>query len=256
MALITTHRALIKPKAVASAAPVFPTLPGLVGRYNAQPGNFTQSLGNITGVTDLSGVGNNLTVNGTVPYNATSAINNHPAFDFGAGSTTGALINSAFSLNGHTGAIPFYIWFVVRPSASIGIFSTLGGYGSTSGNWGAGTVVSAATSNPATTFSFTSATVSGETLGANYRWGTAVNGALGTSDAEGFLNGSNVVTSNFFSESFTTGQTFGFGGGWTSGGWANFWLGPVCEVVVCCGTTFSSTNISQLDTYFTGTYGT
>lgn len=260
MTLLIPRRSLLKRPAIVAASgwSALPTLTNggaYIAYWNFQPGNFTEVSGHITSVTDLTGNGNTLTNNGTVPYNAASAYNSQPAADF-LGSS-GVLYNSNFNLVGVSGAVSLNVMILTRPNASIGIFSVLCGYGGNASTaWATGADIYLAVNNPATTFTYTGVTNSGNTLGANYRMVAAAKGPIDTNDMEGWLNGVNVAANSFYNESYTTGGMFGIGGNWAGStpAWGNNWYGPVVAGLVWSGP-INTTDASNLNTWAVGNAG-
>lgn len=239
-------------------APAFPsTLANLVAWYSSDVG-VTTSSGNVTQVLDQSGNGYTLTNSGTVPFNAASAYNSQPAFDFVA--ANGAVLKTATNAVAFPATGSFSAFMVCRlASASTG-FS--GGIiiGTGSGNdynvignaEVLGRIDSAATIQ--TTDSLTCNITIGVTLDANMRLGMVSTNAINTQQYVNNVGGPtgppfpNITTPN----NIIIGNRY-LGGAISTTG--HCWQGPILEIVVT-GSGLSSTERNSLDSYFTTKWGT
>lgn len=235
----------------------------LVGWYNVLPGNFTQSSGNITQLTDLSGTGNTLTnANGSVPYNANSTYNalHKPCMDFGASSNTGQMQTTSFALTDATQIAIFMVAYV-NVVASFQQFCVIAiNTESNPGGSGDGTVIA-----PDSTANHLGFFVQNIGFQASFTYPQATHLGLvvvTTNTNESFWYGlpsmSNVVNSNFSNMSLNTAATnrFILGGGWSSGAATNAQQVQILECLVYNGKSFSSSDVASVDTYFTAAWDT
>jgi hypothetical protein len=123
----------------------------LKGWYELDNAGVTTSGGNVTGVPDLSGTGNHLVNNGTVPFTATSAYNSKPAANL-AVANGAALKRVGFDWGGDVTDSTFTGWmFVVgRMNNASADYAGLVCYGTTGNDYnGAGNFASSRESNTA-----------------------------------------------------------------------------------------------------------
>jgi hypothetical protein len=238
--------------ALTGVSPSFPSLPGLAGRWNAL--NVTTSSGNVTSATDLSGGGHNLTPSGgNVPLNATG-YNAKPAFDFIAANAACLSAASIAMGNGNTG----YFFFVGQMKTNTANFGGAIAYGVSSGNdfngVGGAVLERNGTSNGldsrANGWAALQPTIS---LATNYRIGVALDGANVTPYINNVAQTTTSVIANF-----VTAGTIVVGGRYSSGAvdpTGAPWEGPITEIVVGSGS-LSTTDLNNLDAYFTAQWGT
>ena len=232
----------------------FPTLPGLAGRWNAL--NVTTSGGNVTSATDLSGNGNNLTNTGNVPL-ASTGYNGHPCFSFLAANTA-ALSASGIPMGTGNAGYFFFVGQMLTGTTSSGGAIVYGASGQTdffgtnsdavfTRNGGANSLDSrGGVTNPG------SLAIS---LATNYRVGVNLN-QIGDGTSSFYLN--NVQSSGpTVVGNWATGGTIVIGARFSSGSvdTSQSWEGPICEIVVG-NAALSSTDINNLDAYFTAQWGT
>lgn len=247
--------------------PTFPTLPGLVGRWNALPANVSVSGGNIVSATDLSGNGNNLTPvsgGGNVPYNATGwfgSLGGKPAFDLKEANGSALNATSVPMGTGNSG----YAFFVGQMLTATRQFAGAITYGVGGNN--------DFSSTPAGGCAFL--TRHSTLIGIQYDGGVynsqsfdtislATNMRLGVNMGEPgglanfYLNAVSQATSGASGGTFLNGGTVMVGGRYLSGApdLSDYrWDGPICEVVIG-NSTLSSTDLTNLDNYFTAQWGT
>lgn len=245
---------ILQHKSAHASSIAFPTLSGLVGRWNAL--NVITSSGNVTSATDLSGNGHDLTNTGTVPLNATG-YNGHPAFDFKAAnqaglSTTGIALTTA-------NASVFVVGQMLTATTSSGGLVTYAD-GNVDDFNAVGSVLLYArnnTANQLSTFaSFVNLGTPSISLATNSRIGIVFDGAHATQ----YINNVAQGTPAAFSTSFTgIAPRFGVGNRIASGIFAgasgSAWEGPVAEIVLT-SSALSGTELNNLDAYFTGQWGT
>jgi hypothetical protein len=238
-----------------TAAAAFPsTLTGLVAWYSSDVG-VTTSSGNVTQVLDQSGNGNHLTPSGgNVPLNATG-YNGHPAFDFKFANNALLKATSIPMGTSSTG----YLFFVGQMLTACGSYGGAVGYavGAQSDYSGANSLIISRNGGANSIIkqggfiAFSSASIS---LATNYRIGVHIDAATRA----------NLLINNVFqSDSGITGNfanagTLVVGGRYVGGAPSptdNPWEGPIVEIVVG-NSALSSTERSDLDTYFTTKWGT
>lgn len=239
----------------ASAAPpvVFPTLPGLVGRWNAL--NVTTSGPNVTSATDLSGNGHNLTPSGgNVPLNATG-YNGHPAFGFLAANAAALVATSVPMGTGNDG----YCFFVGQMLPGTTTFGGAVSYGVGAVNDfnGAGSASFFARNNGGNSLTDVGGVINTNntavSLAANMRVGVNLHGSLDNA-ATVYLNNVSGNTPGVVGNWGTNG-TIVVGGRYLSGvDTTNLWEGPITEIVVG-NATLSSTDLNALDKYLTDQWG-
>ncbi len=242
----------------AAAGATFPTLTNLIGRWNALPANVTQS-GTVTAAVNLANPGtNNLSNNATVPYNATSAYNSKPAFDFAAANSA-CLKTASFPIGTANNVSVFFVGRMTGSTAAYGraMAYGVGAVNDFNGAGSAAFITRDATNNGITTFSNVynqpSPGAFSISLNTNYRIGLVINGG-GSGLVELFRNNSSLGTASV-PLNFSNNGTFIIGNEYNSGvGTASPWDGPICEVVVC-NAALDSTERGNLDTYFTDQWG-
>lgn len=222
-------------------------LPGLIGWYNAQPGNYTANSTTILTVKDLSPANNNLTLSGTaVPYVAASAYNSQPAFGF---NQNGELVNTSFSANIVNSQLN--IMYIGQLSSSAIDFATIGGYYQNTSPGNSNSLYSYFPTGTVLTTQGAAANVSTDT---NFRYVAVANGSQGTNDVETWINGTFINKSNFWNVALVNNQIFVLGANWSGSTYGNQYWGPIVEVIVWQGQS-NSTIISLLDNYAVAKYG-
>ena len=247
--------------AAIASGPAFPLLTNLVARWKADAG-VTTSSGNVTQVLDQSGNGYHLVNNGVVPFNAASAYNGKPAFDFLAAN------NAALKTAPNAVVLPdptsLSVFMVCR--LATGHTSYAGGISIATGSGndfdGAGNATVFAKFGPGNQIQTIAAPAvnmtSNISLDTNMRLGLNSQYASGTGQTTQYIN--NVVGSagtNPYLATLTTPTNIVIGNRWISGavaGSGNVWQGPILEVVVMSAFA-SSTERSDLDTYFLAQWG-
>lgn len=238
----------------APASIAFPTLSGLVGRWNAL--NVITSSGNVTSATDLSGNGHALTNTGTVPLNATG-YNGHPAFGFLAANQAG-LSTTGIALTTATASVFIVCQMLTGTAANGGLASYAdGNVDDWASNGGAAIIVRNNSDNKITTYGFsTQLGLNSISLATNYRLGIIFDGANVTQYINNVAQASPVA----YTRSFTgVAPRFGIGNRIASGIFAgasgSAWEGSVAEIVLT-SSALSGTELNNLDAYFTGQWGT
>lgn len=241
----------------------FPSLSNLVGRYKANDPGVTVVNGVVTSVLDLSGHGNNLIPlgtlpgagNGDVPFNATSAYNGLPAFDF-TEADQGALFTTVpATLPSSTSLSAFFVGRMTTNTDNFGGAVVLGV--GTSADFNDPGNIAALTRNGTTSAAQTfynngAFSISGAISPAtNMRLGVVISGGTATE----YLNGSSIATAGSSTISLTSPNNIIIGGRWVAGGAPGFpsWDGPMLEIVVTSSDITSQ--VGALDTYFTCSYG-
>lgn len=230
------------------------SIPGILGWYEADTG-VTTSSGNVTAVNDLSGNSNNLVNSGTVPFNATSAYNSKPAFDFVAANGA-ALIKSSFPIGTGTDASAF---FIGQMSSSTDNFGGAITYGDGANNDFNGTGGMALLTRTGTTSSFESDRLSNAidtavSTGTNARFGIVFQGVIAR--LTHYLNNSAGGTLDITGPAnWTNNGTLVIGNRYLGSVGGGAWQGPICAIVIT-NSIVGSSDRGLLDTYWTGKWGT
>ena len=247
------NRAALDAAAVCS----FPTGINLVGRWRADVGVTTVG-SNATVVADQSGNSNTMTVGtGTVPWSATGSVNGKPAFVF-ATASNGALLTSSTVSMGSGSAASFFI--VGRQTGSSPAFAGGLVMAVTAQNdySGANSIVAVGDTSNGSQFTSEQNGVAGNQVSIStslqYRLGVVQNGTsfvqYVNNVAQSTITGTSLTLTNL--EFIAVGGRLNTGGLLAAG---QFWDGPISEIVVTNGA-LNSTQLNNLDTYFTCQWGT
>lgn len=239
----------------AGASCSFPSLSGLIANWRADTG-VTTSGGNVTAVVNQASPGTGDLVNqGTVPFNASSAYNSKPAFDF-VSANDAALKVSSFAISGSNISV-----FVVGRMNSASAVSFMGAvsYGT-----GAGSDFNTSGSSAILTRQDTSALINSTDTGlggisngmsqdANHRFALIYdNAAPLKAHYIDNVQGANTTAGGY---SLTTGGTLVIGNRWMSGAvGGSAWQGPILHVVIMEAAA-TSTERNNLESFFTCQWG-
>lgn len=230
----------------------FPSLPGVIWRANAQPGNFTNSGTTLNTVADISGAGNTPTVVGGSEYIASSPYNSKPAFFF---PNTGGLSWTSFAMGTGTNVSVYFIGQVIDPaSLSFGGFFSYAGGTHTNDYDNANSIVWSRDSNNDDTIVESNTSPSTDqafTASANVRLGFTTNSSNTTQYKNGSGNTAGVPS---LSSGFQTSGHMGFGVRWVGGVFGNQDNLYIIDAIAA-NANWSGANFSTLDTWYTCTYG-
>lgn len=250
---------MVKRPTAPGGGTTFPTLTGLIGRWNALPGNVSESGGTVTSATDLSGSGNNLTHSGGNVPTSSTGYNGHPAFIFTA-SAGGALSKSSFPMGTGNKATVAVVCQMLNGTSSYGGLVAYAAPGTGDYN-GAGSALFFARN--ATNNAIDSRAdaqwldnINSISLATNYRLVLTYDAADGASAVKVYINNSIGITTAGLADAFVSAGILSIGSRVTAGALdlSACWEGAVTEVVVC-NAKLSGTELNNLDSYFTGTWG-
>jgi hypothetical protein len=241
--------------------PVFPTLPGLAGRWNALAANVSTSGGHVVSATDLSGNGNNLTPSGgNVPWSATGwtgSLGSRAAFGFVAANNALLAATNVPMGTSNTGYVCFVGQMLTNTAGfGGGVVYGAGAVNDFNGTGSAAFFTRLNTSNGLQTDSgFYNSGSFVISLATNYRVCANLEGS-GTGLVSFYLNNVLQVTAGL-TRTFSNNGNICVGGRYASGPspTSGPWEGPIVEIVVGSGT-LSSTDLNNLDAYFTAQWGT
>jgi hypothetical protein len=225
------------------------SLPGLLGWWKADTG-VTTSGGNVTAVVNQASPGTyNLSNSGTVPFNATSAYNSLPAFDFVEANDALLTTGNTFAIGTGTVGSVFIVGRMLANTAAFGraIAYQENGDGNDSGSTtSASWLLRNGSTDAIEAFRNGGALSSSAiTLNTNYRLGVIFDGANATSYVNNVAGTPSAYTNAWGSPGeFTVGSNLGLAG----------WEGPILEIVVT-NSALNSTERGNLDSYFTTRLG-
>jgi hypothetical protein len=230
----------------------FPSLPGVIFRVNAQPGNFTATGTTLNTVSDISGAGNTPTVVSGSEYIASSPYNSKPALYF---PNFGGLSWTSFAMGTGTNFSIYFVGQIIDSSATNfgGLFSYAGGT-HTNDYDNANSVVWSRDGTADNSVFESNSTASSDqafTAGTNVRLGFTINSTNGIQ----YKNGTgNTAGAPSLSSGFQTSGHMGLGVRWVGGSFGtqdNLYIVDA----VAANSNWSSSNFTTLDTWYTCTYG-
>ncbi len=239
----------------------FPTLTNLVGDYRADTG-VTTSSGNVTAVVNqiTPGTGDLFNV-GTVPFTASSAYNSKPAFGFAAandatlttGSSPGSGVVTLPVLNRLSA---FFVGQMTTSTANFGRAIVLAEASDPDFNNTAAIVALLRDGTTAAIETFYNGAAADSTAfstSTNVRLGVVIDGSTITH----YVNGVAGTPVSFTLSNLLSPTNIVIGNEWDSGGTTggSAWDGPILHVVVASAA-LNSTEVGNLNTFFTCKYGT
>jgi hypothetical protein len=240
----------------AAAGATFPTLTGLLGRWNALPANNTMSGSVVATATDLSGNGNDLSGRGTVGVQINpTGYNGHPAWVIVPSDGNG-FERSSFALGGPTALSVFVVAQANSATVNTSRFVSYSVSGqddqATSAGWSLSVDSSPAYLN---CYFGTQQVYQAMTLDAHHRLGM-----VGTLSGGSFIcyldNVASFSTATGGAPVLTSGGYLAVGcksNNGAFGGWEPDAL--ICEVVICTAA-LTTTERDDLDAYFVAQWGT
>jgi len=252
------NAAVRRPFVASGGGPAFPSLTGLVGRWRANDPGIVGTT-TITSVPDSSG--NSLTLSnsgGAVALNPTG-YNGHPAFQFTA-TNNGALVRSSFPIGTGNKATVAFVGQMLTGTESYGGAVAYAASGQNDYN-GTGSALFFGRNGASNGIDSRADTLwvdnfSNITLATNYRFLLTYDGDDTATGCKVYINNSLTTTTGAPGlNTFLSGGLLAIGGRVTAGAIDyTGWDGLITEVVFCTAV-LTTTERNNLDTYFTGTWG-
>lgn len=237
------------------------SLTNLIGWYEADSVGVTTSGGHVTAAPDLSGAGNNLAPLNTVPFNATSSYNSHPAFDFVAANDACLITTQPPAVTlPVTNLLSVYVVGQMKsPTVNFGGAVSIGQSGNADFQIAGNIVALSRTgvTNSIETFYNNSTDVvdTAISLATNVRIGVVVSG---TSKTAQYINGTLTTqgAGTFTFGPLASPNAIVIGNRWNgTTGAGSAWDGPIVFALVAAAA-WTPTDITNIDNYATGKYGT